>query len=128
MVEILFKKDVVDAYPDGWSCVSCSTNFDEETINVECLYVIQTENEVLCLKCFDNEEEKRIEENLFYQELFRANDTPNHLKKKQNSTAPDISKSGINELKSYQEKLIKKQEALGELCEDIDKEINSRNK
>ena len=120
MVEILFGKDVVDAYPDGWSCVSCGTDFDEETINVECLYVIQTENEVLCLKCFDTEEEKIIEEHLFEEDLFWANDTPNHLKKKQNSTA--------NELKSYQEKLIKKQEALNELCEDIDKEINSRNK
>ena len=69
MVEILFGKDVVNAYPDGWSCVSCGTDFDEKTINVECLYVIQTEKEVLCLKCHD-------------KDLFWANDTINHIKKK----------------------------------------------
>ena len=51
MVEILFKKDVVDAYPDGWSCVNCGTEFSEKTINVECLYVINTEAGTLCLKC-----------------------------------------------------------------------------
>jgi len=55
------------------------------------------------------------------EDLLWHNDTINHI-------APDISKLGINELKSYQEKLIKKQEALNELCEDINKEINSRNK
>ena len=55
MVETLFGKDVVNAYPDGWSCVSCGTEFSEKTINVECLYVIQTENEVLCLKCHNDE-------------------------------------------------------------------------
>ena len=70
MVEILFGKDVVDSYPDGWSCVNCGTEFSEKTINVECLYVVNTEVGTLCLKCHGDD-------------LFWANDTPNHLKKKQ---------------------------------------------
>ena len=50
-IKYLYGEDVVHAYPDGWSCVSCGTDFDEETINVECLYVIQTKEGVECLKC-----------------------------------------------------------------------------
>ena len=69
MVKLLFKKDVVDAYPDGWSCVSCGTEFSKKTINVECLYVIETEEGVECLKCLE-------------EDLFWANDTPNHIDEK----------------------------------------------
>jgi hypothetical protein len=68
MVKYLFKNDVVDAYPDGWTCIGCGTEFSEKTINVECLYVIQNEEGTECLKCFE-------------EDLFWANDTPNHLKK-----------------------------------------------
>ena len=50
-IKYLYGEDVVHAYPDGWSCISCGTDFDEETINVECLYVIQTKEGVECLKC-----------------------------------------------------------------------------
>jgi|TARA_R110002153_G_scaffold137511_1_gene287594 hypothetical protein len=52
MVKYLFKNDVVDAYPDGWTCIGCGTEFSEKTINVECLYVIQNEEGTECLKCF----------------------------------------------------------------------------
>ena len=56
-INYLYGEDVVHAYPDGWSCVSCGTDFDEETINVECLYVIQTKNGVECLKCFNENQQ-----------------------------------------------------------------------
>ena len=52
-INYLFKEDVVHAYPDGWSCIGCDTNFDKETINVECLYVIQTKEGTECLECFN---------------------------------------------------------------------------
>ena len=55
----LYGEDVVHAYPDGWSCVSCETDFDEETINVECLYVIQTKEGVECLKCVNEKNQKQ---------------------------------------------------------------------
>ena len=70
MVETLFGNDVVHAYPNGWSCVSCGTEFSEKTINVECLYVFSTEVGTLCLKCHNDD-------------LFWANDTPNHINKKE---------------------------------------------
>ena len=70
MVKLLFKKDVVNAYPDGWSCVNCGTEFSEKTINVECLYVFSTEVGTLCLKCHNDD-------------LFWANDTPNHIERKE---------------------------------------------
>ena len=60
VVEILFKKDVVDAYPDGWSCVNCGTEFSEKTINVECLYVVNTEAGTLCLKCHGDDKKGKI--------------------------------------------------------------------
>ena len=44
-MKYLFKEDVVHAYPDGWSCV------DKKTIDVNCLYVIETENGTECLEC-----------------------------------------------------------------------------
>ena len=51
MVNYLYGKDVVDAYPDGWTCISCGAEFTEKTIDVECLYVIDTEEGTECLKC-----------------------------------------------------------------------------
>jgi len=47
----LYGEDVVHAYPDGWSCVSCGAEFTEKTIDVECLYVIETKHGTECLKC-----------------------------------------------------------------------------
>ena len=55
-INYLYGEDVVHAYPDGWSCISCGTDFDEETINVECLYVIQTKEGVECLKCVNEDD------------------------------------------------------------------------
>ena len=55
-INYLYGEDVVHAYPDGWSCISCGTDFDEETINVECLYVIQTKDGVECLKCVNEDD------------------------------------------------------------------------
>ena len=54
--EFLYGEEVVHAYPDGWSCVSCGTSFDKKTIDVECLYVIQTKEGTECLKCFNENE------------------------------------------------------------------------
>jgi hypothetical protein len=51
MVNYLYGKDVIHAYPDGWSCISCGTEFTEKTIDIECLYVIHTEEGTECLKC-----------------------------------------------------------------------------
>ena len=51
MVNYLYGKDVVDAYPEGWSCISCGAEFTEKTIDVECLYVIHSEEGTECLKC-----------------------------------------------------------------------------
>ena len=55
-LKYLYGEDVVHAYPDGWSCISCGTDFDEDTINVECLYVIQTKEGVECLKCVNEDD------------------------------------------------------------------------
>ena len=57
----LYGEDVVHAYPNGWSCVSCGTDFNKETINVECLYVIQTKEGVECLKCVNENTAEEIE-------------------------------------------------------------------
>ena len=50
-INYLYGKDVVEAYPDGWSCISCEAEFTEKTIDVDCLYVIQSEQGTECLKC-----------------------------------------------------------------------------
>ena len=53
MAEYLYKENVVHAYPDGWSCVGCGASFTEKTIDVECLYVIHTEDGTKCIACFN---------------------------------------------------------------------------
>ena len=57
-VNYLYGEDVVQAYPNGWSCIGCGISFDEKTIDVECLYVIQTKEGTECLKCFNENEVK----------------------------------------------------------------------
>ena len=47
----LFKSDVVQAYPDGWTCVNCGTEFSKKTIDVENLYVISTDDGTECIQC-----------------------------------------------------------------------------
>ena len=80
MVEFLFKKNVVHAYPNGWTCTNCGTEFSEKTIDVECLYVVNTSVGTLCLECHNDD-------------LFWSNDTPNHLKsEKVNTSRKDIRK------------------------------------
>ena len=55
-INYLYGEDVVHAYPNGWSCISCGAEFTEKTINVECLYAIQTKEGVECLKCVNERE------------------------------------------------------------------------
>jgi len=60
----LFKSDVVQAYPDGWTCVNCGTEFSKKTIDVENLYVISTDDGTECIQCNierinENESEQR---------------------------------------------------------------------
>jgi len=51
MDDIKFGNDVVESYPDGWTCVSCGVEFSENTISVDCVYVIETDEGTQCLKC-----------------------------------------------------------------------------
>ena len=51
MVSIYYHKDAVYAYPNGWTCISCGTEFSERTIDVECFYVINTDEGTKCFKC-----------------------------------------------------------------------------
>jgi hypothetical protein len=53
----MFKEQAVQAYPDGWTCVSCGTEFSEKTIDVDCFYVIDSENGTECLECITNKKE-----------------------------------------------------------------------
>ena len=79
----LYGEDVVHAYPNGWSCVSCGTDFNKETINVECLYVIQTKEGVECLKCVNendvqtsNKERKKYDNKRTRKRNQRKNNSP----------------------------------------------------
>ena len=60
MNNIYFKEEAVQAYPDGWTCVSCGAEFSEDTINVECLYVINTAEGTECLSCCDLIQQKGV--------------------------------------------------------------------
>ena len=60
--EFLYGEEVVHAYPDGWSCVSCGTSFDKKTIDVECLYVIHNDEGTKCLKCYNEQATTRGKE------------------------------------------------------------------
>ena len=59
--EFLYGEEVVHAYPDGWSCVSCGTSFDKKTIDVECLCVIHNDEGTNCLKCYNEKATKKGE-------------------------------------------------------------------
>ena len=48
---IVTKEKAVEAYPDGWTCVSCGTEFSYKTINVECFYAIVTDEGTECIEC-----------------------------------------------------------------------------
>lgn len=54
--QIHFGEDVVQAYPSGWTCVGCGAEFSENSISVECLYVIETDEGTQCLKCVKESE------------------------------------------------------------------------
>ncbi|MDB2405126.1 hypothetical protein N9W19_00300 [bacterium] len=41
----------IEAYPDGWTCVSCGDEYTEETIDAKDFYVINSEHGTECLKC-----------------------------------------------------------------------------
>ena len=69
MVEFLFKKNVVHAYPNGWTCTNCGTEFSEKTINVECLYVVNTSVGTLCLECHNKDYQLRKKDWLRWQML-----------------------------------------------------------
>jgi len=58
-INYLYGEDVVHAYPDGWSCIGCGAEFTEKTIDVECLYVIHTEEGTKCLKCNQQASEQK---------------------------------------------------------------------
>jgi len=85
-VNYLYGEEVVHAYPDGWTCVGCGTSFDEKTINVECLYVIHTQEGTHCLKCFNDiqDNEKIINETVPLTDIKEANKTKRPKKEVKN--------------------------------------------
>ena len=60
-INYLYGEDVVHAYPNGWSCISCGAEFTEKTIDVECLYVIHSEEGTECLKCVNQQASEQKE-------------------------------------------------------------------
>jgi hypothetical protein len=48
-----YRDNAVIAYPDGWSCEECGTEFTKKTINVECYYVICNKDGTICLECYN---------------------------------------------------------------------------
>ena len=54
--EIKFKHEAIVAYPDGWSCINCGDEYSEKTIDVNCYYVIETNQGTECLECLVKKE------------------------------------------------------------------------
>ncbi len=48
--------NLANEYPDGWTCTSCGTEFSEKTINIECFYVINTDERTQCINCVKESE------------------------------------------------------------------------
>ena len=43
--------NLASEYPNGWTCTGCGTEFSEKTINLECFYVINTDEGTQCINC-----------------------------------------------------------------------------
>ena len=48
----------VEAYPQGWSCVSCGDEYTKKTIDAKDFYAIHTEHGTECLKCVNETKKK----------------------------------------------------------------------
>lgn len=48
--------NLASEYPNGWTCTSCGTEFSEKTINIECFYVINTDEGTQCINCVKESE------------------------------------------------------------------------
>jgi hypothetical protein len=48
----------IEAYPDGWTCISCGDEYTEETIDAKDFYVINSEHGTECLKCVNETKTK----------------------------------------------------------------------
>ena len=53
IIEKLNGYQAVEAYPQGWSCVSCGDEYTEKTIDAKDFYAIHTEHGTECLKCIN---------------------------------------------------------------------------
>ena len=51
----------IEAYPDGWTCISCGDEYTEETIDAKDFYVINSEHGTECLKCVNETKTKEDE-------------------------------------------------------------------
>ena len=59
--DFMFGVSAVHAYPDGFTCAHCGIEHTEETIDVEDLCIVNTDNEgTICLKCYVEENLKLI--------------------------------------------------------------------
>ena len=116
-MKYLFKQDVVDAYPDGWSCVGCGISFNEKTIDVNCLYVIETEEGTKCLDCSNTSKQMNQ-----IKVLFAKIDRLENKKTK----ASKLGSMTVEQTKKYKEEIIETKENLSELIDDIDEIINSK--
>jgi hypothetical protein len=54
----------IEAYPDGWTCISCGDEYTEETIDAKDFYVIHSEHGTEC-KQLTKENENEIFSNGF---------------------------------------------------------------
>lgn len=51
--EIIFGEKAVHAYPDGFTCAACGSEFNEHTVDVEDFCVVVTDVEgAMCTKCY----------------------------------------------------------------------------
>jgi hypothetical protein len=58
IIEKLNGYQAVEAYPQGWSCVSCGDEYTEKTIDAKDFYAINTEHGTECLKCVNETKKK----------------------------------------------------------------------
>ena len=64
MLKTLYKKQAVNSYPDGWTCIECGDEYLKDT---EGKHIANYDQGTLCKKCDDDDK-------LWH------NDTINHLK------------------------------------------------
>ena len=53
ILEKLKANQAIEAYPDGWTCITCGEEYTEETTDAKDFYAIHTEHGTECLKCVD---------------------------------------------------------------------------